>query len=336
MIAVVVDMPAGMLISTNNGTSWLWAFEGARETAGGGALWEGVDVQRLIFASPASGVIYSDDNGANWSRPVTPPTGRTRLLDQADDGTLLIVNRAGQVFSSIDGGLNWNSIGEPMAPAPYAISIAPNYAETGIAVISTTGGSFWTNNRGENWSQLPRYSRFEQGTYHLDCHLDGEHENGDCDTYENNNQGLMGGYLLHEGDTLSFTFSGDTFSVLGVEDGDGSLAVYIDGTGVDVMTGYGGKLHSGPYNSGWKDVTLVVTSASTQGLHIDAIEVFGDGVPLPIPDIGDTGDTSDTGDTGDTGDNNKDCGGCSSQQNQSTGLHLLLILALGAITRRRP
>jgi len=335
MIAVVVDMPAGMLISTDDGVSWQWAYEGARETAGGGAVWKDGETQRLLFASPASGVIYSDDEGANWSSPNSPPQGRARLFDQADDGTLILVNRAGQVYSSTDGGINWDAKGEPMAPAPYAISIAPNYEEEGTAVISTTGGSFWTNSRGDTWAQLPRYSRFEQGTYHIDCHPDGEHENGDCDTYENHDQGFMGGYLLQEDDTLSFSFSGDTFSILGVEDGDGTIAVYINGTGTEILTGNGSTLYSGPHGEGWKDVTLIITEASGDGLHIDAIEVFGDGVPLPVPYTGDTGDSGDTGDTGDTGGETKDsCGGCSTHS-KGSGLPLILVMAIGAIIRRR-
>ena len=339
MIAVVVDMPAGMLISTDDGDSWLWVHEGALETAGGGALWVDGETTRLLFASPTSGIIYSNDNGTTWNNPETPPTGRPRLFDQADDGTLLVVNRAGQVFLSIDGGLNWEPSGEPMAPAPYAISTAPNFQETGIAVVSTTGGTFWTNSRGESWAQLPRYSRFEQGTYHIDCHASGGDEHEECDTYEDHDQGFMGGYLLQEGDTLDFSFSGDTFSILGVGEGDGMIAVYIDGVEVEELTGDGTKLYSGPHSGpnggvnsgGWKDITLVVTQTSGEGLHIDAIEVFGDGDPLPIPTSGDTGD--DTGD--DTGGDNKDtCGGCSSQTSDS-GLPLLLLIALGLVNRRR-
>jgi hypothetical protein len=146
----------------------------------------------------------------------------------------------------------------------------------------------------------------------------------------------MGGYLLHEGDTLQFTFSGDTFSILGVEDGDGTIAVYIDGVEIEELTGDGNRLYSGPHSGSWKDVSLVVTQAADQGLHIDAIEVFGSGEPLPIPTSDDTGgDTGgDTGDDDDDDDDEESCEGCSSQQSGS-GLPLLLIIALGAVTRRR-
>lgn len=67
-----------------------------------------------VYACGQSGLIYSTDNGANWSNFESPFTTNVRSIFVTDT-LILIASPVGIVFSR-DSGLNWNSMSPPNFP----------------------------------------------------------------------------------------------------------------------------------------------------------------------------------------------------------------------------
>ncbi len=294
LLYVVVDSPAGILGSTDRGLTWSWYHQGARETAAGAAAWPPDAPTRLVFASATAGVITSDDAGETWTAASTAPVGRPRHMTQADDGTLLLGTRSGQLWRSDDGGEVWEAVGDPVAPALFDIVAGRDFAEHGAALLGTQEGPYWTMDRGETWQPLPRYERFEARSVHFQCLPGGVEGTGEsCATYEDRSDGFGGGYALEAGDILRFTFEGDEFALVGAGEGDGTLALTLNGQDEGELVADGRKLRVQDLDSGWKDIELEVLEAGPDGFRIDLVEAWGDGSRMPVgtPDTGpeDTG-----------------------------------------------
>ncbi len=342
LLLVVVDSPAGLIVSEDAGVSWAFAFAGERETAAGGTAWPVSDPTRLVFAAPSSGVIWSDDGGENWTSASAPPSGRPRHMTQADDGTLLLSTRDGQVWRSDDGGDTWAARGAPIKPAIFDLVAGPDFATWQALLAGTQAGPYWSTDSGSTWALLPRYERFEDSSIHFECYRGGvEDQANPCDKYEDTAHGFGGGYALGVGDELAFTFEGHAFGILGAQDGDGSVQVSIGGVDQGTLTADGLELLVTGLESGWKDVVLTVQEAGDAGFRIDLIETWGDGEEMPTSaeDTGDTGPTADSGDTSpptDTGSTglddtgfppcDEDEGSCGCRGSSSTALCGLLLV----------
>lgn len=327
-LLLVTDQPEALLVSTDEGESWTRVYAGEQETAAGAASWPAGEGSRLLFASASAGVILSDDGGASWSAPASPPTGRVRDFAAADDGTLFVVNREGQFWRSEDGGDTWAEAGASLGRAEFAMALAADFAGTGAILVGTQDGLFWTGDRGETWAQLPRYQRLEAGTHLLGCTRaeDGE----DCTTYEDEAAGLGGGLVLSAGDRLSFTWKGDRLRVVGEATSAFTLAL----GGIEHGSVAVGELLT-LEDAGWHDATLTATGEA----RVDLVEVYAPGEALdPGGDTADTGDSGGPPDSADTGGGggetgeakDEGCGGCSAGGRAGLGPLLLALLALGA------
>jgi photosystem II stability/assembly factor-like uncharacterized protein len=329
LLLLVVDSSAGILISYDAGFSWEMVYAGEKETAAGGTAWPVGDPTRLVFASPSSGVIYSDDGGENWTDSPNPPTGRPRHMTQADDGTLLLATRDGQIWLSDDGAESWYDVGSPVRPAIFDLVAGPGFATYGAALVGTQAGAFWSMDRGESWARLPRYERYEDRSVHFECWRGGVENEGDpCANYSDTSHGFGGGYALEQGDVLKFTFEGHEFVLVGAQDGDGTVRIDIGGVDQGTLVADGTKLRLGGLETGWKDVTLTVEDAGPDGFRIDLVETFGEGdrMPVGVPDTGlDSGGPDDTGIPCVTG--------CSCRG--TTGSRCALLLLLPVWWRRR-
>jgi photosystem II stability/assembly factor-like uncharacterized protein len=307
VIIVVVDSPAGLIISGDAGASWNRVYSGERETAAGGAAWPYSDPTRLVFAAPSNGVVLSDDGGDTWTDASSPPSGRPRHMTQADDGTLFLATRDGQTWRSDDGGDTWFAVGDPLKPAIFDLVTGPDFATWGAMLVGTQAGPYWSTDAGETWALLPRYERYEDRSVHFECFKGGVEDGANpCENYSDTSHGFGGGYALGVGDELYFTFEGHEFALVGAQDGDGAVSVEISGEDHGPLTADGTKLRVDGLDPGWKDVKLVVTDAGSDGFRIDLVETWGEGKVMPVggetlTDTGDTGGPDDTGDPCDTG-----------------------------------
>lgn len=342
-LLVVTDQPAQLLSSADDGATWSVLYEGEAETAAGAAVWPPGEGTRLVFATASVGVLLSDDGGATWTSPSTPPTGRPRELVSPDDGSLFLVNRAGQFFRSDDGGDTWRAVGDPVGRAIFVVSVSDDFARTGSLLLGTQDGLYWSTDRAETWHHLPRYQRFEAGTHLLTCLAPAFHDGSDesCATWTDDAASLGGGWEVGHGDRLTFSFEGERFRVVG--GGEGSYAVAVNGEAAG--TAAPGELIT-LEGSGWMDVVL---TAEGEGLTVDLVEVFTEGEAIPLS--GDTGSTdsggSDSGPTdsggadsagGDSGGGDgglKDDGGCGCHTAGARSGAWLGLLALAALRRRK-
>jgi MYXO-CTERM domain-containing protein len=154
---------------------------------------------------------------------------------------------------------------------------------------------------------VPRHARYEAGSVHLRCQTPG---GGDCEVYQDPDQGGGGGWVLQPRDRVRFTFPGYAFRVVGV--GGLPPGAEIDGRALALKeSGASGNLEQG-----WHDVELV----AGERFHLDRIEVFGEGEPLlPQTRLASIGG----------------CGCASGRAGGSAGGALALAALLAGLVRRR-
>ena len=316
LLLLVVDSPAGFLTSDDEGDSWTWQYRGETEPAAGVEVWPNDDGDRLVFATPEAGILVSDDDGSSWSTPANPPDGHIRHLFQTDDGTLFSTNRQGVIFRSKDGGDAWKAVSDPIAPAIYCFDVAPDFAQLGVAMLGTQAGIYYTEDGGDSWQLLPRFERFEADTYHLTCDRSdtrnpeqedtgqtaGASEYSNCDDYVIDDAGLGGGYLMHVGDQISFTFEGHSFQVIGPK--AAGFQMTIDGVAAGTLD-HDDDLMFTDLETGWHDVVLTLKIGPDSGTRVDVVEAYGAGTTMSVEpaDEPDT-DTELVADTGNDSDRN--------------------------------
>lgn len=281
--AVAMDAPAGVITSLDGG-AWRWAYEVRDTTSAGVALWPRASAgQRLVLGLASEGVLLSED-GELWTAPETPPDAAPRVLVQADDGTLLLVTRDGQLYRSDDGGLRWAPVGEPFPAAVYDLVPAPGFGTEHWVLFGTTAGVFWSEDGGESVHPLPRYERLEAGSVFLSCREGDDPLEPECPSYTDRGQGAGGGWELTQalGHTLRFTFHGHTLQVHGPTRRDPPYTVWVDGAELATVTPDGEPWTSEALDPGWHDV--VITPADEGTLSLDWIAVWGPGEPMPLGD----------------------------------------------------
>jgi photosystem II stability/assembly factor-like uncharacterized protein len=144
--------PAGVLRSTDGGTTWRGVLDGTWSLA--------VDPNRpeTVWAVGELGVRVTRDGGTSW-RSAGPPPARDLaaiVLDPLRPRTLYLSTRQNEVFRSVDGGRTWHPFGAGQTgrpgPAPgltELLAIDPRkpgtlYAGDGLGVVkSVDGGATW-------------------------------------------------------------------------------------------------------------------------------------------------------------------------------------------------
>jgi photosystem II stability/assembly factor-like uncharacterized protein len=275
VILLAATSPSGVVASFDEGATWDWLIQGPEERSAAVAAWPPSDPTRLVFAARSAGVLVSDDRGASWSsRPF--PAQRPDLLTEADDGTLFVVTRVGQVVRSEDGGDTWSEVGPPFAPIVHTMVAAPHFDVRGLLLAGTSDGVWISPDRGDHWQRMRRYELWEDETVHLVCAaVDG----APCPRIDDPARGNLGAVRLGVGSVLSFVFRGER-ARLAVE-GIGRVAVSVDGAETaeyDVDGPITLELPGGA----WNDVTVEVLAADGDGLVLDYAETWGLGEVVPL------------------------------------------------------
>jgi photosystem II stability/assembly factor-like uncharacterized protein len=383
ILLVVADSPPQVVLSEDAGATWEQVYAGPDSSvrSSGAALWPPGEGERMFFADPASGLVQSNDGGATWFVNEASPEGVPRAFTMADDVTLFLLQRVGQIYRSEDGGDSWVAVGEPVNAASHDLVTSPRFDETGILLIGSQDGLYFSEDRGDTWKRLRRFSRLEAVAEHLACYVGGTTASAAppsscgcsepvppphvgstvCETYEDEDQGLRGGWLMNNGDEAHFTFTGTHFEILlGPETGGGEILVESNGAFLETIK-VGGDLwvYLDAPDGDWKDITL--TYSGSEQLHLDAVEIYGDGELISLVSDGDSGSGGDSGgddggdDTGpgggddsgeppdtnggdDTGASATDGGsgkGCCNRDASDSAALILPLLILAGVRRRR-
>jgi photosystem II stability/assembly factor-like uncharacterized protein len=144
--------PAGVLRSTDGGTTWRGVLDGSWSLA--------VDPHRAgtVWAVGELGVRVTRDGGTTWrsARPAPAPDLSAIALDPHRPGTVYLSTRQNGVYRSVDGGRTWRPFGASAkgrpGPGPglaELLAIDPRkpgtlYAGDGLGVVKTVdGGATW-------------------------------------------------------------------------------------------------------------------------------------------------------------------------------------------------
>lgn len=278
-LLLATGVPARLLASRDGGDSFEeWAAGAVEERSAGAVLWPPDVSLRAVWATASRGVWISEDAGDSWRSPDIPPAGQPHLLRQADDASLWLADRTGQIWMSEDGALSWETVGPPIAPLIYDLVPAPAFADSGLMMVATHAGTLWSDAEDRSWRELPRQERLEDDSIFLSCRAAG---GGDCARWESRQAGNWGGYLLFPGAQLSFTFRGDSFHLIG-ESLEGEIEVWVDGEELGRVPMSRRNLRTG---SGWHDVRIEVLSAPAEGARVDRVTTHEEHPPflLPVP-----------------------------------------------------
>jgi photosystem II stability/assembly factor-like uncharacterized protein len=297
---VAVDNPPGVYASLDEGASWTDIYDApeqsSEDVSSGLEVWTGEGTDRIVYAAETIGVQLSDDLGANWRSPTTDAVGYPMVLHMTSDGTLFVANRDASIWRSTDGGESWAQMGETLPSTPLVLRSSPDFATDGLATAGTLAGAYWSDDHGESWHLLRRFERFEDQSYHMACT---PVLGGDCPVVDDARFGVGMAWSLTTGDTVTFSFDGPSFRVVGPLAGQGSLAVRIDGKDLGSFAATDAGIEVDGLVEDWHDVVLTAEG----DVPVDAIEAYGPGEVIPGLDggTGETGETADSGGVGETG-----------------------------------
>jgi len=312
-LVVVTDVPAGIWFSKDGGDTWEALSVLGSEPAAGGAVVETATSNRLVFATPTGGVELLDEGDTEWRSPSAAPEGSPRRLVAGEGDTLWLGTRGGTVWKSTDEGDSWVQVGERLPSAIHDLFPVPG--SPNAVLLATQVGVWWTD--GGSLQPLPWMERLENGGVFLSC---GDQREA-CNDYTEEGQGAGGGVALETGESLFFSTEGTEVSLL--VSGEAEWDVWIDGAQT------ASNETEFTMEEGWKDLEVKVLSGR---LHLDAVEAWGEGTPLPVSL--DTGTRDTSGSPAETPKDAPRCSGCASSSGRQASWTFLLLLASSFLRRQ--
>jgi photosystem II stability/assembly factor-like uncharacterized protein len=114
---------------------------------------------RVLYVDTRNTPLSKSTNGGDTWTPLgleSDATIREALaIARPDAGSLLLVDRAGQVHRSNNGGASWRVTLAPAGVMIGGVEYAPDDAQVAYAV-STDGRVWWSENGGDTWRELDR------------------------------------------------------------------------------------------------------------------------------------------------------------------------------------
>ncbi|MBX7057891.1 MAG: hypothetical protein K1X75_07475 [Leptospirales bacterium] len=140
---VVVGDSGTVLYSSDLGASWSAGVSGTTANLRGVRYAGG---NRWVAVGDADTMLYSDNGGMSWTPAAQPSTGSCNHQMLAyGNGILLSVGTVGNIFRSLDGGVNWVSTTTPIAPvknqADYLCGVFVHASNASIAFSADGTGS---------------------------------------------------------------------------------------------------------------------------------------------------------------------------------------------------
>ncbi len=151
-VAYLASPEAGLLVSTDAGSSWNPRSTDFGQGLMGSILVDPADTKRLLSADEELGLVSSDDGGRTWDALDSPSHPTAIAWDSANTERLMIVGPAGGA-SSEDGGQTWSAL-----PLPEG-AVAVAYSDDGVtryaaALDGERALVFSSVDSGRSWARL--------------------------------------------------------------------------------------------------------------------------------------------------------------------------------------
>jgi photosystem II stability/assembly factor-like uncharacterized protein len=115
---------------------------------------------KSIFSSSWKQFFRSTNGGKHWIKSRSLPiTGKSEFRglflitispNFASDNTIYLANRDGEIFKSIDKGVNFSRIGD-VGQSIYSLAISPDFTSDRTLYVGISGGVYKTVDGGETW-----------------------------------------------------------------------------------------------------------------------------------------------------------------------------------------
>jgi hypothetical protein len=135
----------GLLISTNNGTSWRRSYAGMTNFSVYSLAVSGT----RLFAGTVNGVFTSSDNGTSWTLAGTGLTG-SFIYTLLTSGSSVFAGTSSGVYVTTNNGTSWTPVntGLPNAPVNSFVLSGNNL------FAGTSSGVFLSSNSGASWTSV--------------------------------------------------------------------------------------------------------------------------------------------------------------------------------------
>lgn len=148
-VAYLASPAAGLLASTDGGTTWESRNADVGQGFMGTVLVDPTDPDRLIAPDMQNGLVTSSDGGTTWTVLGGPSGAMSAAWDPTDTERIVAVGMGGGALSS-DGGQTWSDLALPSgtSAATYSSDGRSLYAaaldgDTARVWVSTDGGATW-------------------------------------------------------------------------------------------------------------------------------------------------------------------------------------------------
>jgi photosystem II stability/assembly factor-like uncharacterized protein len=162
---LVVDLEAGVLKSDDEGVTWVECSNGLEGvTVLALATSPRVNGTQTIYAATTAGIFRSVDGADDWAPVLTTEVPilavATSPVPSGDHDSVVAVSKAGDVYSSEDGGHTWQTR-TPIEVTPETVTIAltPDYARDSTIFVGTG-----ESRRGQRGHDLALWRSTDGGT----------------------------------------------------------------------------------------------------------------------------------------------------------------------------
>jgi hypothetical protein len=140
----------GVLVSTNNGSSWSPANTGLTSTYITSFTVNGSEV----FTGSDAGIFHSVNNGTNWS-PVNNGLSMIFVTCLANNGTSVFAGAGfGQIFRSDNNGTLWTEISNGLPSTIESMVTSFTFKDANVYTGMAGEGVYISANNGANWSPV--------------------------------------------------------------------------------------------------------------------------------------------------------------------------------------
>lgn len=153
-------MGNGIFKSTNRGSSWQLLPSTANDPnfAFVNRIVVSPTNENILVAAVASGIMRSTDGGASWTRTLTT-SGLCQQVIAAPNNpnTLYAAVNIGQVWKSVDGGINWTAASNGLNGSRVELAIVPQNANkiyASVEVSSTESYIFMSDDAAASWQKV--------------------------------------------------------------------------------------------------------------------------------------------------------------------------------------
>lgn len=263
--------PTRVLTSSDTGLTWTLGLSGVADHLSGPVGWPADAPTRIVVSDDAG--VYTSDDGATWSAWSGSGDDGPRVLAAAGS-SLFLATRAGRLYRSDDGGLDFADLGVRLPAPVHALAAAPGFDAAPALLIGTHDGVYTLDDPLAAAPTLLRwspYQRVDDSSAYFACVQCG-------DLRDDARAGLGALRELGPVGEARATLRGTRVEVYGSLDRGAEAELWVDGafvSRVDAPLARPGRLAEvDGLADGWHDVAVVATA---EGVAVDALVASSDG-----------------------------------------------------------